>query len=472
MSQTISNESNPLGTQPIGNLLLRFSLPTVISLLVNSVYNMVDQIFIGWGVGTLGNSATNAVFPMILIATSAALLFGDGGATLMNLHLGKEDQSSAQKSVSQGIALLLISALTVFVLFQLFLHPLLNLFGATPDNWNFATEYARIIVTGFPFMIVTTGLSSMIRADGSPKLTMIILLSGAILNIALDALFVLVFDMGMTGAALATVIGQIVSFIIAVWYIPRFHTIKVTRTDMRLTGCIVKHIVAVGISSTVSTVAVAIISTVGNNLMRYFGPQSVYGADITLAAFGIVMKVTSIFTSIMNGIAIGCNPIFSFNYAAQKYDRVKATFILATIWTTITAVVCFIATEFFPEVLTGMFGDNGELYMDFSVKSFRLFNAVCFLNGFHTVTCMYFQAVGKPVQSIVNTLGRQVVINIAFTLIFSFTFAGVWGSMFGAAVTDAVCFIIALIFVIIEFREINQTITEASFLKKAEVSDK
>lgn len=456
MSQPISGESNPLGTQPIGGLLLKFSLPTVISLLVNSIYNMVDQIFIGWGVGTLGNSATNAVFPMILIATSVALLFGDGGATLMNLHLGKGDRDNAQKSVGQGITLLLISAAAVLVLFQLFLHPLLNLFGATPDNWNFAIEYARVIVVGFPFMIVTTGMSSMIRADGSPKLTMMILLSGAVLNIILDALFVLGFDMGMTGAALATVIGQVVSFIIAVWYIPRFHAVSVTRADMRLSGGIIKHIVAVGISSTITTIAIAVISTVGNNLMRYFGPMTVYGPDITLAAFGIVMKVTSIFTAIMNGISIGCNPIFSFNYAAQNYDRVKATFRLATIWTTITAVLCFAATQFFPEALTGIFGDNGERYVEFSVKAFRLFNAVCFLNGFHTVTCMYFQAVGKPVQSILNTLGRQVVINIATTLIFSFTFAGIWGSMYGAAVTDAICFVIALAFVIVEFRERNQ----------------
>lgn len=362
MSQTISNESNPLGTQPIGGLLLKFSLPTVISMLVNSVYNMVDQIFIGWGVGTLGNSATNAVFPMILIATSVALLFGDGGATLMNLHLGKGDQTAAQKSVNQGITLLVISAVAVLVVFQLFLYQLLNLFGATPDNWNLAVEYARIIVAGFPFMIITTGMSSMIRADGSPRLTMMILLSGAVLNIILDALFVLDFDMGMTGAALATVIGQIVSFAIAVWYIPRFHSIKVTRADMRLSGDMATHIITVGISSTITTISIAVISTVGNNLMRWFGPMTVYGADITLAAFGIVMKVTSIFTSIMNGISIGCNPIFSFNYAAQNYDRVKATFRLAAIWTTIAAVLCFVATQFFPETLTGIFGNNGELY--------------------------------------------------------------------------------------------------------------
>lgn len=225
---------------------------------------------------------------------------------------------------------------------------------------------------------------------------------------------------------------------------------------MRFSGDITAHIVTVGISSTITTISIAIISTVGNNLMRYFGPMTVYGPDITLAAFGIVMKVTSIFTSIMNGISIGCNPIFSFNYAAQNYDRVKATFRLATIWTTITAVLCFVATQFFPEALTGIFGNNGELYVEFSVKAFRLFNAVCFFNGFHTVTCMYFQAVGKPVQSIINTLGRQVVINIAATLIFSFTFAGVWGSMYGAAVTDAICFVVALVFILVEFRELNR----------------
>lgn len=281
---------------------------------------------------------------------------------------------------------------------------------------------------------------------------MLILLSGAVLNIALDALFVLAFGMGMTGAALATVIGQIVSFVIAIGYIPRFRTVRITRADMRLTRGVVRRIASVGISSTISTVAVAAISTVGNNLMRYFGPQTAYGADITLAAFGIVMKVTSLFTSVMNGIAIGCAPIFSYNYAARRMDRVRRAFLLATFWATLTAIVCFIAAELFPERLTALFGDNGPLYMEFSVRAFRLFNAACFLNGFHTVTCMYFQAVGKPIQSIVNTLGRQVVVNLAFTLLLSYTFAGVWGSMIGAAATDAVCFVIALLFMAAEIR--------------------
>ena len=467
MTETINNghsdvRQNPLGTAPIGKLLLQFALPTVISLLVNSIYNMVDQIFIGWGVGALGNSATNVVFPLILISTAIALLFGDGGATLMNLHLGQNEREKAEKAVGQAIMLLIIAAIIVLVLMEIFLSPLLYVLGATPDNYSYAIEYGRIIVIGFPFMIFTTGLSSMIRADGSPKLTMVILLSGAVINVVLDAIFVLGMGMGMTGAALATIIGQIISALICMLYLKRFKTVKITRNNLKLSGPVTKRILAVGISSTISMASIAIISTIGNNLLRYLGPMTEYGADIPLAAFGITMKVTSIFVAVMNGIAAGCNPIFAYNYSTGNYPRVKKLFSLAVFYATIVAVICFIAAEAFPEALTKMFGENGELYNKFSINSFRIFNAACFVNGFHTVTCMFFQAIGKPVQSVINTLGRQVVLNIILSLIFSFTFAGIWGCMVGAAVTDAISFVIALIFIIVEMKNMDQSIKQTS----------
>lgn len=460
MSEINTEEQNLLGTAPIGKLLLQFALPTVISLLVNSIYNMVDQIFIGWGVGTLGNSATNVIFPLVLVSTAIALLFGDGGATLMNLHLGQNNRKKAESCVGQAIMLLIIAAVLALVLAEVFLSPLLHVFGATPDNYSYAMEYGRIIAIGFPFMIFTTGLSSMIRADGSPKLTMAILLLGAVINVILDAVFVLGFQMGMTGAALATIIGQIISCLICIWYIKRFQQVTISRANMKLTGHVVRKILAVGVSSTIAMASIAIISTVGNNVLRYLGPRTEFGADIPLAAFGIVMKVTSIFIAIMNGIAAGCNPIFAFNYSTGNYQRVKKLFFLATLYATIVALVCFIAVEVFPEALTGIFGNNGELYNKFSVYSFRIFNICCIFNGFHTVTCMFFQAIGKPVQSIVNTLGRQVVFNILFTFLFCFTFAGIWGPMVGAAVTDALSFIIALCFVAAEMKHMNRAIKE------------
>ena len=465
MTETIKTghtdvQKNPLGTAPIGKLLLQFALPTVISLLVNSIYNMVDQIFIGWGVGALGNSATNVIFPLILISTAIALLFGDGGATLMNLHLGQDERKKAEKAVGEAIVLLIIAAVIVLVLMEIFLSPILHVLGATPDNYPYAVEYGRIIVIGFPFMIFTTGLSSMIRADGSPKLTMAILLLGAAINVVLDAIFVLGMDMGMTGAALATIIGQIISALICVMYLKRFKTVTVTRSNFRLTGSVTKRIMAVGISSTISMASIAIISTIGNNILRYLGPMTEFGADIPLAAFGITMKVTSIFVAVMNGIAAGCNPIFAYNYSIRNYARVKKLFFLAVLYATLVAVICFIAAEVFPETLTKMFGENGELYNRFSVNSFRIFNAVCFVNGFHIVTCMFFQAIGKPVQSVINTLGRQVVLNIILSLLFSFTFAGIWGCMIGAAVTDAISFIVALIFVIVEMKHMDQAMKQ------------
>lgn len=466
MTETNRLEQNPLGTAPIGKLLLQFALPTVISLLVNSIYNMVDQIFIGWGVGTLGNSATNVIFPLILIATAIALLFGDGGATIMNLYLGQGERQRAEKAIGQAIMLLAMAAIAVLILMQAFLPSLLELLGATPDNYPYAVEYGRIVILGFPFMIFTTGLSSMIRADGSPKLTMAILLSGAIINVLLDALFVLGMDMGMAGAALATIIGQIISALICFMYLRRFKTVTISPESFKLSASGAKRIMAVGISSTISMASIAIISTVGNNLLRYFGPMTEYGADIPLAAFGITMKVTSIFVAIMNGIAAGCNPIFAYNYSTGNYTRVKKLFFLAVLYSTIVACICFVATQVFPEALTKMFGENGELYNQFSVNAFRIFNAVCFVNGFHTVTCMFFQAIGKPVQSIINTLGRQIVLNIILTLIFSFTFAGIWGCMLGAAVTDAISFLVALAFVIVEMKHMNQSKEDKTWIKK------
>jgi putative MATE family efflux protein len=453
MTSELNPPQNPLGSEKIGRLLIRFAVPTVISLLVNSLYNMVDQIFIGWGVGTLGNSATNVIFPLVLLVSAVAVLFGDGGAAYMSLQLGKGESAKAQKGANTSIVLLAIAAVVLFAALFIFLNPIVNALGATPDNLKYAMAYGRIIVIGFPFVLVTIGMSSLIRADGSPNLTMIILLAGAILNIGLDAMFVIGFGWGMVGAAWATVIGQVVSFAICLWYIPRFKTVKIARGN--ISRKLVRRIAALGVSSTITVVAIAVVSTLGNNLLRHYGADSVYGADIPLAAFGIVMKVTSIFTSVMAGIAIGCNPIFGYNYGAANYGRVKKTFTFAAISATVVAVLCFVATEVFPVAATNLFGNNGDLYMEFSVKAFRVFNVLCILNGFHTVVCIFFQAIGKPIQSIICTLARQIIFYIPLTLIASASLVGVWGVAYAAPVADAFAFLIALILIVREVGKIN-----------------
>jgi putative MATE family efflux protein len=458
ITEEIVSHQNPLGSERIGRLVAKFAIPTVISLLTNAVYNIVDQIFIGWGVGTLGNSATNVIFPLVMLVSAIAVLFGDGGATYMSLQLGKGEHKKAQRGANTAFALLVIVAILLLIILQVFLEPIIGFLGATPDNFDYAMTFGRIIIIGFPFVLITVGMSSLIRADGSPKLTMIILLTGTVINVILNAVFVLALHWGVAGSAWATVIGEVVSFLICIAYIPKFKTVKIRRSDMRPQGRLVRRIMTLGVSSTITVLAVVVVSTLGNNLLRYYGADSVYGPDIPLAAFGIMIKVSSIFTSIMAGIAIGCNPIFGFNYGAENYARVKKTLLLATVCATIVAILCFVVTELFPAAVTNVFGNNGDLYNEFSVKAFRIFNTACLLNGFHIVSCIFFQAIGKPVQSIINTLARQIVIYIPVTLVFSVSFAGLWGIAYAAPVADALSFIIALIFVIVEVKRINSKI--------------
>lgn len=317
-----NNENNLLASAPLGKLMLKYAIPSVVALVVNALYNIVDQIFIGWGVGTLGNSATNVIFPLNMVMMAFALLIGDGGAAFLSLHLGRGDRKAAENGVNNTLSWLIIVALLFFGICALFLEPLTGLFGATPDNLEYALAYGRIVILGFPFVIVGCGLCSLIRADGTPQLTMIAMTVGCLANVALDALFVLGFGWGMEGAAIATVIGQLLNFAISIWYLPRFKTVTIRLAAMKPQFSLLKTIAGLGVSSFVSQIAVAVVMTVINYYLVHCGTQSVYGADIPLAAFGIVMKFNTILTSIVTGIATGAQPIVGYNYGSGDYGRV------------------------------------------------------------------------------------------------------------------------------------------------------
>ena len=447
-------EKNPLASAPIGSLMMKYAIPSVVALVVNALYNIVDQIFIGWGVGTLGNSATNVVFPLNMVVMALALLIGDGGAAYLSLELGRENKDKAEKGVNNTFSWLIIAGIIFCFVCVIFLKPLITLFGATPDNLSYALEYGKLVVLGFPFVIVGCGMCSLIRADGTPQLTMIAMVVGCLSNVVLDALFVLGFGWGMKGAAIATVIGQILNFAISMWYVPRFKTVKISLKAMKPEFGMLKKMAGFGVSSFISQIAIAIIMTVINYYLVHCGMDSEYGPDIPLAAFGIVMKFNTILISIVTGIGTGAQPIIGYNYGRADYKRVKKTLGIAVKSATLFAAVFFLIFQIFPKSLTAMFGDQGELYTEFSVMSFRIFTLLCFLNGFQTVSAIFFQSIGKPVLSGAISLSRQIVFLIPAIMILR-SFMGIRGVLWAGPVADGLAFLFALVLILAEMKKIN-----------------
>lgn len=443
--------NNLLASASVGKLMMKYAIPSVVALVVNSLYNIVDQIFIGWGVGTLGNSATNVVFPLNMVVMALALLLGDGGASYLSLELGRNNQKKAQKAANNTLSWLIIVGLVFTVICYIFFQPLVSLFGATPDNLPYVYEYGKIVILGFPFVVIGSGLCSVIRADGTPKLTMIGMIVGCLANVVLDALFVLGFGWGMAGAAIATIIGQILNFAITIWYIPRFKTVKISLKEMKPDFKLLRKTAGYGVSSFVAQIAVAIIMTVINYYLVHCGMNSKYGADIPLAAFGIVMKFNTILVSIVTGIGTGAQPIVGYNYGSGDYKRVRKTFSLAVKMSTAFAILFFIIFHLFPKQLTAMFGSQGELYAEFSIKSFEVFTLLCFFNGFQTVAAIFFQSIGKPVKSGAISLSRQIIFLIPATMIMC-SFLGLDGVLWAGPVADGLAFILALV---LTLRELN-----------------
>ena len=450
MTLNESNE-NPLAKASIGKLMLKYAIPSVIALVVNSLYNIVDQIFIGWGVGTLGNSATNVIFPLNMVITAFSLLLGDGGAAYLSLELGRQNKEKAQKGVNNTFSWLIIAGIFFLVVCAVLLKPLLGLFGATPDNLQYALAYGKIVIIGFPFVIKGCGMCSLIRADGTPQLTMIAMIIGCVSNVILDALFVLVFHWGMEGAAIATVIGQILNFLFTMWYIPRFKTVKITLKDMKPQFSVLKKISGLGISSFISQIAIAIVMTVINYYLVHYGIDSKYGADIPLAAFGIAMKFNTILVSLVTGIATGSQPIIGYNYGSGNYDRVRKSFSIAAKTATVVSFIFFFVFQLFPRQLTAMFGEQGSLYTEFSVMSLRIFPLLCFLNGFQIVVAIFFQSIGKAVLSGVISLSRQILFLIPAIMILC-KIMGIKGVLWAGPVADGLAFLLAFIFILYELK--------------------
>lgn len=442
---------NPLGSEPVSTLLRRFAVPSVIAMLVSALYNMVDQLFIGHSIGVLGNAATNVAFPLSMVCTSIGLLCGIGGAANFNLCMGRREPEHAKSYVGNAISMLAILGVILCVAVQLFLRPMMLLFGATPDVIDYACTYTRITSIGFPFLIVTIGGSNLIRADGSPKFSMLCNLVGAIVNTILDPLFIFVFHMGMAGAALATITGQILSFALVVLYLRGFKTLPLSLSDLKPNMACWARIAALGATPAFNQVAMMVVQIVMNNTLTYYGSNSVYGSDIPLACAGIISKVNMLFFSFVIGISQGLQPIVSFNFGAQKYDRVKDAYKKAVFAATAISIVAFLCFQLFPRQIIGIFGSGSEEYLHFAERYFRIFLFFTFLNGIQPVSSNFFTSIGAPKKGIFLSLTRQIIFLLPLLLIFPYLF-GIDGVMYTAPIADLAAASVSIVMVVLEFK--------------------
>ena len=442
---------NPLGSEPVSSLLRRFAIPSVIAMLVSALYNMVDQLFIGHSIGVLGNAATNVAFPLSMVCTSIGLLCGIGGAANFNLCMGRKDPEHAKSYVGNAISMLAILGVILCVAVQLFLRPMMLLFGATPDVIDYACTYTRITSIGFPFLIITIGGSNLIRADGSPKFSMLCNLVGAIVNTILDPLFIFVFHMGMAGAALATINGQNLSFALVVFYLRGFKTLPLSLSDLKPNMACWARIAALGATPAFNQVAMMVVQIVMNNTLTHYGSNSVYGSDIPLACAGIISKVNMLFFSFVIGISQGLQPIVSFNFGAQKYDRVKDAYKKAVFAATAISIVAFLCFQLFPRQIIGIFGSGSEEYLHFAERYFRIFLFFTFLNGIQPVSSNFFTSIGAPKKGIFLSLTRQIIFLLPLLLIFPYLF-GIDGVMYTAPIADLAAASVSIVMVVREFK--------------------
>lgn len=447
--------NNPLGYEKLSKLLRTFAIPSIISMLVSSLYNIVDQVFIGQGVGYLGNAATNVAFPLTTISVAIALLIGIGSASRFSLYIGAKENDKASKVVGNGIiSMLILSALYVILVLS-FLTPLLKAFGSTDQIFPYAYSYTQITTWGVPFLIATNVMSNLIRADGSPNYSMACMVLGAIINTILDPIFIFVFDMGVAGAAWATVIGQIASAIMGFRYCWSFRNISLSRHDFRFSLNEFFASSAIGISSCVNQISIMLVQIIMNNSMTYYGQFTEYGQEIPLAACGIVMKTNAILLSIIIGLSQGMQPIVGFNYGAKQYERVRGVFSLAIKVNLVISVIGWLIFQVFPAQVLSIFGSGDRLYFEFAIKFMRVFLMMVALNGVQLLSAGFFSAIGKPLKGMILSLTRQVLFFIPLALILP-TIFGLEGILYSAPVADFAAFSVSLILIIKERKHLIQ----------------
>ena len=435
-------KENPLGVVPVGTMLRRLAVPAVVANVVNALYNIVDQIFIGQGVGYLGNAATNIAFPLTTICLAIGLMLGVGAASKFNLELGRGHAETARKAAGTTATVLLVAGVALCILVRLFLQPLMLAFGATDAILDYAMIYTGITSFGIPFFLFSTGTNPLVRADGASTFSMLAIIAGAVLNTILDPIFIFVFHWGIAGAAWATVLSQVISALMLMAYFKRFRSVQIERTDFKPDWSILQDIASLGMASFIFQASNLLVQIVTNNSLRVYGAASVYGADIPIAIAGIVAKVNVILVSVVLGIVQGAQPLASFNYGARQYDRVRETIRLSLYVVLTIGLVCWTSFELMPRPILAIFGDGSESYFEFGVRYMRIFFALAFVNGIQIFSSTFFPAIGKAKIGASISLLKQILLIIPALLILPI-FLGVDGLAWALPIADGIAVLVA-----------------------------
>lgn len=445
---------HPMLTEPVGKLLPKFAVPAIIANLVSALYNIVDQIFIGNKIGYYGNAATNVAFPITTVCMALGLMIGVGSASNFNLELGKGNAKRARDVAGTSFSVLIMVGLILLVGIGVFMHPMLLLFGATEEIFAYAETYVGVTMWGVPFLMLSTGGNQLIRSDGSPKWSMSCMVSGALVNVVLDYMFVYVFEWGIAGAAWATVIGQVVSALLVIAYFPRFQNIHLSIRSFVPVWDVLVSILALGLTPMFNQISNLVVQLVLNNLLRKYGAASVYGSEIPLAVAGIVTKVNMIFSSIVLGIANGLQPIAGFNYGAKQYGRVKSAYRMGRRLCFGISIGAFLCFEVLAEPIISLFGSENELYMEFATSYLRVFLFCTFLNGVQIISTIFFSVIGKAKKGAILAITRQVLLLVP-CLFAAGAIAGVNGIKYAGPVADSLAFAVTMWMIHREFQNID-----------------
>lgn len=454
-----------LGTERIGKLMRQYAIPCIISLLVGALYNIVDQIFIANAsyLGSYGNAANTVVFPLTVVALAIAVMVGDGCCAFVSMALGRKESDKAKRSVGNAVVLTVAGSVILTALYLIFANQIIAMFGGTVNEETFrhSQEYFFYITLGIPFYMFGQAMNPVIRADGNPKFAMASTLAGAVINIILDPIFIFCFKWGMMGAAVATVIGQVVTAILAVWYIVHMKTVKPSRKDFALQRNICGRMLLLGITSFLSQISLVAAMAAINNMLRKYGAQDPIFkqeqyAQIPMAVVGIVMKFFQIVISIVVGMVAGCIPIIGYNMGAEKKLRVKELFTKLLVAEALVGAVALVLAEGFPHQLIAIFGAKNEsvYYTEFAIKAFRIYLCMMILACVNKACFIFLQAVGKALSSTMLSMFREVVFGVGFALLLP-VFFGLDGVLYSMPVSDILTFIISAIIIVKTYKELN-----------------
>lgn len=455
-----------LGEEKISRLMRRYAVPCVISLLVGALYNIVDQIFIANAdyLGSYGNAANTVIFPLTVIALAVAVMIGDGCCAFVSLSLGKDERDKASKSMVNAIVLTVIAGILLAGIYLLFSDSIISLFGGTVNEQTFhhSQEYFFYITLGIPFYMFGQAMNPVIRSDGSPKFAMVSTLLGAVINIILDPVFIFVFRWGMMGAALATVLGQVATAALAVWYLLHTKAVRLSLSDLKLSSAVIRRSLTLGICSFLSQISLVAAMAAINNMIRIYGAlDPVFSlkqyAQIPMAVVGIVMKFFQIVISVVVGMAAGCIPLVGYNMGAKLYRRVKELFSRLLISEAAVGVVALLIVELFPKALIGIFGAAQEsvYYTDFAVKAFHVYLCMIVFACVNKAAFIFLQAMGKALYSTLLSMVREIVFGVGFALLLP-RFFGLDGVLYSMPLSDILTAIISGIIIFLTYRELNR----------------